>query len=242
MMKVHEVSRLTGVSVRTLHYYDKIGLLKPAVITDAGYRLYDDTDLERLQHILLYRELQFPLKDIKKILDSPYFDRNQALEQQIELLKMRKEHLEDLIDFACEIKANGVGNMSFSAFDTKKIEEYTKEAKDKWGHTDAWSEFETKSKNRSSNVEKELGMGLMALFKEAGTMLSLKPEDVAVQAQVKKIQDYITEHYYTCTKEILAGLGQMYAAGGSMTDNIDKAAGEGTAVFVAKAIKIYCKK
>ena len=93
MKTVNEVSKLTGISVRTLHHYDEIGLLKPTSITDAGYRLYDDIALERLQHILLFRELQFPLKDIKKILDSSDFDRNKALEQQIELLTMKKEHL-----------------------------------------------------------------------------------------------------------------------------------------------------
>ena len=93
-MTVNEVSKLTGVSIRTLHYYDEIGLLHPSEITEAGYRLYDDTALERLQQILLFRELEFPLKEIKGVLDAPNFDRNRALEQQIELLTMKKEHLE----------------------------------------------------------------------------------------------------------------------------------------------------
>ena len=100
MMTVHEVSRLTGVSIRALHHYDRIGLLHPAEISGAGYRLYDDAVLERLQHILLFKELQFPLKEIKNILDSPCFDRNRALDQQITLLQMKKEHLENLIDLA----------------------------------------------------------------------------------------------------------------------------------------------
>ena len=79
MKTVNEVSKLTGVSVRTLHHYDAIGLLKPTQVTEAGYRLYDDTALARLQTILLFRELQFPLKEIKSILDSPDFNREQAL-------------------------------------------------------------------------------------------------------------------------------------------------------------------
>lgn len=91
MMTIHEVSKLAGVSIRTLQYYDKIDLLHPSGHSDAGYRLYDDTDLERLQHILLFRELEIPLKDIKAILNSPDFDREKALEQQIELLKLKKE-------------------------------------------------------------------------------------------------------------------------------------------------------
>ncbi len=88
MMTVHEVSRLTGVSIRTLQYYDNIGLLHPAEYTEAGYRLYDDTALETLQQILLFRELEFPLKEIKGIIRSPAFDRQKALDQQIELLQL----------------------------------------------------------------------------------------------------------------------------------------------------------
>ena len=95
MMTVNEVSKLTGVSIRTLHYYDKIGLLHPAFVTESGYSQYDDTALERLQQILLFRELEFPLKEIKDILDSDGFDREKALEQQIELLTLKKEHLEN---------------------------------------------------------------------------------------------------------------------------------------------------
>ena len=96
-MTVNEVSKLTGVSIRTLQYYDKIGLLRPSDYTEAGYRLYDDAALETLQQILLFRELEFPLKDIKKIISSPDFDRSKALGQQIELLKLKKEHIENLI-------------------------------------------------------------------------------------------------------------------------------------------------
>lgn len=90
MMTVKEVSNLTGVSIRTLQYYDKIGLLHPAHRTQAGYRLYDDTALERLQQILLFRELEFSLEDIRKILKNPEFDREKALEQQITLLTLKK--------------------------------------------------------------------------------------------------------------------------------------------------------
>lgn len=124
MMTVHEVSKLAGVSIRTLQYYDKIGLLHPTGYTDAGYRLYDDADLERLQHILLFRELEFPLKDIKAIINSPDFDRSKALEQQIELLRLKKEHIENLMNFALGIKLLGVKHMDFKAFDRSKLDEY----------------------------------------------------------------------------------------------------------------------
>ena len=86
MMTVHEVSKISGVSIRALHHYHNIGLLPATEVTEAGYRLYDDTALERLHHILLFKELEFSLKEIKDILDSPDFDRNRALEQQIHLL------------------------------------------------------------------------------------------------------------------------------------------------------------
>ena len=100
MMTVNEVSKLTGVSIRALQYYDKIGLLHPAEYTEAGYRLYDDTALERLQQILLFRELEFSLKEIQSILQSPDFDRDRALDQQICLLTLKKEHMSNGSMFA----------------------------------------------------------------------------------------------------------------------------------------------
>lgn len=120
MMTVNKVSKLTGVSIRTLQYYDKIGLLHPAEHTEAGYRLYDDTALERLQQILLFRELEFSLKEIQAILQSPDFDRDKALEQQIELLSLKKEHLENLITFARGLKQVGGTNMDFSHLTQKR--------------------------------------------------------------------------------------------------------------------------
>ncbi len=239
MLTVHEVSRMTGVSIRALHYYDQIGLLHPAKSTDAGYRLYDDTELERLQQILLFRELEFPLKEIKKILDSPNFDKNLALDQQITLLKMKKEHLERLIDLALETKKKGADYMDFSAFDTQKIEEYTRKAKETWGHTEAFQEYGKKAKIRSQKEEKDMQKAFMELFVEFGKMKKEDPTSEAVQAQVKKLQDYITDHFYTCTNEILQSLGEMYVGDNEFTENIDRAGGEGTAQFVAEAIKRY---
>ncbi|MGN9105347.1 MerR family transcriptional regulator [Oliverpabstia intestinalis] len=242
MMTVNEVSKLSGVSIRSLHHYDKIGLLPATEVTDAGYRLYDDKALERLQMILLFKELQFPLKEITTILDNPEFDRSKALEQQIKLLELRKEHLENLIDLARGIKMIGVqkmSKMSFDAFDTRKIDEYAAQAKASWGTTDAYKEFEKKSAGRSREEEQVLGVQMMEIFAEFGKIRNKKPESEEAQALVKKLQNYITEHYYTCTDEILESLGQMYAGGGDMTSNIDKYTGEGTAVFANEAIEAY---
>ena len=241
MLTVNEVSKLTGVSARTLQYYDSIGLLKPSSYTESGYRLYDDTSLERLQQILLFKELEFPLKEIKTIIDAPDFDRNKALEQQIELLTMRKEHLENLIDFARGIKLLGVRKMDFEVFDTKKIDEYAKRAKEQWGKTPQYKEFEEKTKGMTDKDQQIMADEFMQIFVKFGQMISLDPADAKVQLQVKKLQDYISEHFYQCTKDILIGLGKMYSGGGELTENIDKAGGKGAADFAAKAIEIYCR-
>ena len=240
MMTVQEVSRQTGVSVRTLHYYDQIGLLPPRQVTEAGYRLYDEASLERLQQVLLYKELQFPLKDIKTILDSPDFDRNRALEQQIELLRLRKEHLENLILLAQGIYGFGVKHMNFDAFDTKKIDEYAAQAKESWGKTDAWKEYEHKQKGRTREDENQIAQGLMKVLAGFHGLMDRPVEDPIVQAQVEKLQAYMTAHYYTCTQPILASLGRMYGGGGAMTGNIDRYAGEGTGEYAARAIAAYC--
>lgn len=241
-MTVNEVSKLTGVSVRTLQYYDKIGLLPPAGYTEAGYRIYDDESLERLQQILLFKELEFPLKEIKRIINSTDFDRNRALEQQIALLTLKKEHLENLILFARGIYGIGVKNMDFSAFDTKKLDEYAKEAKKTWGKTDAYKEFEEKQKDYSKEDNEKLVNEFMGIFEEFGKIKDMEPESKETQKMVEELKMYITEHFYTCTDEILQSLGKMYSGGGSMTENIDAAGGEGTAQFVARAIDYYCKK
>lgn len=242
MKTVKEVSELTGVSVRTLHYYDNIGLLKPTEVTPAGYRMYDDTALERLQQILLFRELEFPLKEIQDILESRDFDRNRALEQQIELLTLKREHLDNLITLARGLKLLGVKYMDFKAFDTRKIDEYSKRAKESWGKTEAYKEFEEKAKNRTKEEDRNISKLFLDVFLEFGAMKEEDPAGKLAQELVEKLQGFITEHFYHCTPQILQGLGKMYNSGGEFTENIDAYAGEGTADFTSRAIEIYCKK
>jgi len=242
MKNVGEVSRITGVSIRTLHHYDAIGLLKPAQVTESGYRLYDDSSLLRLQTILLFRELQFPLKEIRAIMETPGFDPRAALNGQIELLEMKKKRLEEIISLARQIRETGGIPMNFSAFEHEKIDRYAEEAKARWGDTAAWSEYEQKSKGKSKADFKKISDGLMDIFREMGDILALSPDSDAAQALVEKLRAYITEHFYTCTPQILRGLGQMYAAGGEMTENIDAAGGEGTALFAHRAIEVYCSR
>ena len=218
MMTVKQVSELTGVSIRTLRYYDKIGLLSPSDHTEGGYRLYDDTALERLQQILLFRALEFPLKDIISI--------------------MGKQHLQKLIDFARGIKMLGVRAVDFTAFDRSKLDEYAQRAKAEWGDTPEYKEFEEKDSKRTAAENDQLTERFMTLFAEFGELKGGSPDSPEAQAQVRKLQSFITENMYTCTDEILRGLGKMYAAGGEFTENIDRAGGKGTAEFAAAAIEV----
>ena len=240
MRTVHEVSQLTGVSIRTLQYYDKIGLLHPAEYTEAGYRLYDDAALETLQQILLFRELEFPLKEIRRIIESPDFDREKAIDQQIELLRLKKEHLENLMNLAREMKQGGTSGMDFKAFDKTKLEEYARRAKAEWGSTPEYREFEQKAKGRTDEQAGDLNRQMMNIFAEFGSERGTDPACEKVQGLVKKLQDFISENFYTCSDQILSGLGQAYAAGGEMTENIDRAGGKGTGTFACEAIRLYC--
>lgn len=243
MRTVHEVSRLTGVSVRTLHHYDAIGLLKPSCVTQAGYRLYDEAALRRLQSILLFRELQFPLKQIKAILDSPGFDRKEALRQQLEMLQLQRKRLDALIGLARETIETGGETMDFSAFDRTELEQYAAEAKEKWGGADAYKESAEKAAQRAAagQGEEALAAGMMQIFARMGKLRTAQPDSDAAQKAVQELQAFITEHYYRCTPQILAGLGQMYTADERFRRSIDAAGGEGTAAFAEKAIEFYCK-
>ncbi|MBQ0038524.1 MAG: MerR family transcriptional regulator [Clostridiales bacterium] len=236
MKTVHEVSKISGVSVRTLHHYDAIGLLKPTATTQAGYRLYDDDSLRRLQTILLFRELQFPLKEIKHIIEHPEFDQAEALRQQIKLLQLQRDQLDHLIALAREQLVQGVNTMDFSAFDKSDMSRYANEVKERWGNTAAYQE----SQKRNAEDQHDATSGLMEIFARFGEIRDTDPASPPVQALVKELQDYITAYYYTCTPEILCGLGTMYTEDERFRSNIDKAGGNGTAAFAAKAIAQFC--
>ena len=242
MRTVNEVSKLTGVSVRTLHYYDSIGLLKPTKTTDTGYRLYDDTALRRLQNILMFRELQFPLKEIKVILDSEGFDPNEALEQQINLLELQLKHIKELICFARKIQKGDMKEMEFQAFSKKEINQYAAEAKEKWGSSKAYKEYEKKTRGQTDEEMKQTTEKLLNLFAKIGSLKHLPPTEEQVQQKISALQTFITENYYNCSDDILNGLGKMYVSDERMTCTVDKAGGEGTAKFVKQAISVYVQK
>ena len=240
-MQIKEFARLTGVSVRTLHYYDEIGLLKPALVyPSTGYRYYDEASLLRMQQILFYRELDFPLKSIRQILSQPNYDTAKALKQQKHLLTLKKERLERLIS---AIDGAMKGENIMTAFDNTEFEAYKAEAREKWGKTEAYKQHEEKTNGYTKDKWNSLAGRMDAIFAEFATSLQADadPSSAEAQALVKKLQNHITENYYTCTPQILAGLGQMYVLDDRFRNNIDKHA-EGTAQFVCDAICIYCRK
>ena len=245
-MKMHikEFAKLCGVSVRTLHYYDEIGLLKPAFVDEQnGYRFYDEKSLERIQEILFYRELDFPLKSISEILSSPDYDKQKALKEQRKLLILKKERLERIID---ALDSAEKGKITMNAFDNNEFDtarkQYEAEAKERWGKTDAYKEHEQKTASYSKDKWQQVNDGLNAVLAEFAVCLQSgqAPDSNEAQSLAKKLQSYITENYYTCDRGILKGLGQMYVADERFRENIDKHA-VGTAQFISEAIEIYCK-
>lgn len=240
LMSIGELSTLTHVSIRTLRHYDSIGLLKPTCVTDAGYRQYDTSALERLYIIRLFRELEFPLTNIRRILDSPDFDPYNALEKQITLLTMQREHIDNLILLARGMKAKGLNHMDFSVFDARKIDDYAAQAKATWSKTAVWQEYESRSKNPAEN--KAASEQLMDLIAGFGKRRSIDPSSDEAQRMVQQLRDHISANFYTCTVPILYGLADMYDGGGDFTANIDRAGGQGTAAFLAAAMRIYCQR
>lgn len=245
-MQINKFAKLTGVSVRTLHYYDEIGLLKPVYVDELnGYRFYDESSVEKMQQILFYRELDFSLKTISQIISAPDYDKKKALTQQKKLLELKKERIIRLIN-ALDSAVKGENTMNFNAFDNSDFEnqreEYEKEAKQKWGNTEAYKESSKKTKGYSKEKWNEVNAGTDAIMAEFAQCMKngTKPDEKEAQELAEKWQNYITENYYTCTKDILKGLGMMYTCDERFTKNIDRH-GEGTAAFISAAIDAYCK-
>ncbi|MCM3664848.1 MerR family transcriptional regulator [Mesobacillus subterraneus] len=248
MYKVKEVSELAGVSVRTLHHYDSIGLLVPASTTPAGYRLYTEMDLERLQQILFFKEMEFSLQEIKNILSRSDFDRKATLKNHKELLLEKKKRLEELINTVDKTidSIDGGSKMAdkemFKGFDMSEIEEhqkkYSKEAKEKYG-----KETVEKVEKRTSAYTSEDWGNIQAkteeIYRRVMERMGHGPEDSHVQQAVADWRQFITDYYYECTIDIFRGLGDLYVADPRFTKNIDKH-GEGLAAFLSKAMHYYC--
>ena len=250
MYKVNEISKLTGVSIRMLHHYDKIGLLVPSEKTEKNYRLYSDEDIKKLYQILIFKELEFPLKEIKIILESSDFDRKEALKLQKDLMIKKKKRMDEIIQSINEVINNLEGDKkmsekNFNVFNYKKVKEHQKkyeyETKAKYEKTNAYKECNEKTSNYSENDWKKICEEANYIYNELAKLMDRNPEDKEVQDLVEKWRNHITDNYYECTIDIFRGLGIMYVADNRFKKNIDKTK-DGLAEFLSKAIKIYCDK
>jgi DNA-binding transcriptional MerR regulator len=217
---IGEVARLSGVTIRTLHHYDEIGLLEPSDRTEAGYRVYDEDDLRRLQQILFYRELGFRLEEIARVMGADGFDRRRALEEQREMIRRRVGRLEkmiDAIDDAIVSEETGIAmtdDEMFEVFGDFDPAEYEDEVKERWGDTDAYRESARRTKRYTKDdwakIKAEgapIVTGLADAFR-AGT-----PADdptVLDLADAHRLQ--IDRWFYPCSREMHAALGEMYVA------------------------------
>lgn len=243
-MKINEIAKLTGVTVRTLHYYDEIGLLTPSELTEAGYRIYNDEALATLQQILFFRELDFPLSDIKEIMTNPQYNKTEALAKHKELLVQKRSRLDGLIALV-DKTIGGEKTMSFKEFNMTEIEankkKYATEVKERWGETASYKESEGKTGVYDKKQWEILNGEGAEILKAFGQNCNIIPDSVEAQNLVKRWRTYITANFYNCTKEILSCLGLMYIEDARFTENIDLN-GKGTAEFMTKSIEIYCAK
>ena len=242
-MPVKQFSLLTGVSVRTLHYYDEIGLLKPEYIDEHnGYRYYGEESIRRLSEILFYRELDFSLKSISELLLLPYYDRKAALQGQKKLLILKRNRLNRLIAALDDAEK---GTIPMNAFDNSEYEkarnEYKAEAEKRWGKTAEYRQFGEKTKDYTDEKWSQVNDGMDEIFRRFSELkkAGVSPGSDEAKKVAEALQSFITENYYDCNKKILSCLGQMYTGDERFRQNIDKN-GEGTADFAAEAIRAYC--
>ncbi|WP_342506949.1 MerR family transcriptional regulator [Sporosarcina sp. FSL K6-2383] len=239
-MKVKEVSQLTGVSVRTLHHYDDIGLLTPDDVTEAGYRLYSDDNLATLQQILFFRELGFSLKKMKELLDSPAFNRQEAFEMQRQMLVDKRKQLDSMIKTIDKTIQQGKGEYTmtneekFKGFDFSK-NPYEQEARERWGDkaVDA-------SNKKAAQFGPELGEEMNRIYFKLAELRHLDPASDEAQAGIGEWFTFLNK-MGSYSLAGFAGLGQMYVDDERFTKNIDKF-GEGLAVFMRDAMGIYAEQ
>lgn len=246
-LKIKEVADIAGISIRMLHHYDTIGLLEPESVSPAGYRLYTDNDLEKLQQILFFRELDFGLQEIKNILNSPYFDRRETLKTHRELLLKKHERLLRIISTVNESieRLEGGSHMTkkhmFSAFDMKEIEahqaKYADEVRQKYGANAVESGKRTAAYTKQDWTEIMLKSG--DIYTNIANNMDKGPADPIVQQGVAQWRAHITKYFYECTPEIFRGLGDLYVDDDRFTQNIDKIK-PGLARFLREAMHYYC--
>lgn len=240
-MTVKEVAMLTGVSVRTLHYYHREGILIPSEVTENRYRYYDTANLAQLQNILFLRELDFSIQEIKGILANPNYDEMDAFKKQRHLLLLKRCRLDKLIALLDQ-KLEGERTMNFKPFDMTEIEankkQYETEVKERWGKTDAYRQSQQKANSYTAENWEAIHNEAEAIYAGFVAHLDKDAADQVVQELVAEWQAHISRHYYDCSKEILSGLGLMYIHDDRFKANIDSHA-DGLAQFMSDAIGIY---
>ncbi len=250
MYQIKQVAELAGVSVRTLHHYDEIGLLKPQIAAN-GYRQYSDEDFAKLQQILFFKELGFPLEEIKQIIMHPSFDRTQALVKHKQMLELKMSRLEKIIRSVDETLQSVQGGVKmskkkmFEPFDMKKIEEHQKqyeaETKEKYGDSDAYKESARRTKNYTEDDWRRMHEQNEVIYGNLVAAMPKGPASDEAQVAIAAHHQSITDNFYNCTVEIYRGLADMYIADPRFTANIDKSQ-EGLAAFMSEAMKIYCDR
>ncbi len=241
-LSISETAKLMGISVRTLHYYDEIGLLKPSELSEAGYRYYDENALELLQQILFFRELEFPLKDIADILLRPDYDKRLAIRRHRELLLLKRQQLDALIALADESLGGKAMSSKEKAVDLEEAKaRYAAEAAERWGKTEAYQESQRRHAAYNSAQEEAIAREADEIFAAFAKAMDKDVSDPEVQALVARWQAHISAHHYPCSKEILAGLGQMYSCDERFQETLDRF-GDGNAAFISKAIEYYTSR
>ena len=241
--RVSEVARISGVTVRTLHHYDEIGLLVPSERTEAGYRLYAEEDLLRLQQILLGREQGLALEDVRRSLDDPGFDHRQALlahRQQLQQRAKRTDAMIRAVDAALAIHEGAEGRTMdmqelFDGFDPT---EYEAEAQERWGHSDAYRESAKRTKRYTPDDWRRLGEEQAAIYADAVAALQANqpPDSTEAMEIAERHRDSMTRWFYPCSHAMHAGLADLYEADQRFTTNIDRF-GTGLTQFLSAAIR-----
>lgn len=243
-MSIAEVAILSGVTVRTLHYYDDIGILKPCKLTKSGYRVYDSDSLKRLQQILLWREMGFSLKEIAAILNGDGYLSINALKEQKIVLESKRNRIESMIALVEQIM-KGERDMSFREFDMTEIEKsrerYSEEAKKRYGNTKEYKQSQERTKGYSKNDWVIIQGEADKIFDKFASAMETDVSGSDITAMVLEWQAHITKYYYDCSDEILLGLAELYVQDDRFKENIDKKK-EGLAQFMSESIKTYCAK
>lgn len=245
--KVKEVAEMVGISVRTLHYYDEINLLKPDEVTDAGYRFYSDNNLEILQQILFFREMDFSLSEIRDILNDPSFNRKDALLSHKEFLIKKRNRLERIINNVEKTLNAMKGEMDmnqkemFAGFDMTEIEKYKEQYKEEVREKFDAAKVKECEEKTSTYTKKDWATIQKAgeeITKTISTKMELEPSHPEIQQLIDDYRAYITKNFYECTHEILKGLGEMYVTDSRFTTYYENHK-EGLAAYMKDAINFY---